>query len=298
MTTEQLRAQLTDRAFGAGWSVIPRLPRPLAAAVFDRVAAWSARRPGSYEQLRRNLRQVTGGMLSEHALDALVERGAASYARYWREAFQLPSMSAAEVVRRTEFLGFEHVTGPREQGRGVVIALTHSGNWDAAAVVLCKGHGVPMTTVAERLRPESLFERFVRYRESLGMSVAPLSGGAEPSVAVLKRALKAGETITLLADRDLLGSGIEVELCGRRTTMPSGPALMAIQTGAALVPLELSFTPTGWRNRFHPEIAIPADGRLRERVTAATEALAAQFTDQLRRTPQDWHMLQKIWPDT
>lgn len=294
---DDLRPRLVDGAFAAGWAAVPRLPEPMAARAFDAIGAVSVRKPGSYAQLRRNLRQVVGDEMDPAALEALVRAGVRSYARYWRESFRLPSMDPAEVQRRTELVGFENVTGPMAEGRGVVIALTHSGNWDAAAVMLCKVNGVRMTTVAERLKPESLFERFKSYRESLGMTVAPLTGGAEPAVAVLKRALKAGEVVTLLGDRDLQHNGIEAQLCGRRTTMPSGPALMALQTGAALVPLELTFTPRGWRNEYHPEIVMPSDGRLRDRVTAGIEALAAQFTDQIRRTPQDWHMLQKIWPD-
>lgn len=294
---DDLRPRLIDGAFAAGWAAVPRLPRPLAAGIFDAVAAVSVRKPGSYAQLRRNLRQVVGPEVSAAELDALVKRAVASYTRYWRESFQLPSTPPAQIAARTELVGWEHVARPLAEGRGVVVALTHSGNWDSAAVMICKVKQVAMTTVAERLTPESLYERFKSYRESLGMSVAPLTGGAEPSVVVLKRALKAGRMITLLADRDLQGNGIEAQLCGRRTTMPSGPALMALQTGAALVPLELTFTADGWRNVYHPEIVMPSDGRLRDRVTSGIEQLAAQFTEQIRRTPQDWHMLQKIWPD-
>ncbi|WP_153504847.1 phosphatidylinositol mannoside acyltransferase [Cumulibacter manganitolerans] len=292
-----LRPRLVDSAFAAGWAAVPWLPRPVAARAFDAAAAVTVRRPGSYAQLRRNLRQVIGPEASEERLEALVHRSVASYTRYWRETFQLPALDPIEVAARTEIRGWEHVRQPLEDGRGVVVALTHSGNWDSAAVVLCKVIGIPMTTVAERLAPESLFERFKGFREGLGMHVAPLTGGPEPSVAVLKRALRSGQMATLLADRDLLRTGIEVELCGRRTTMPSGPALLALQTGAALVPLELTFTPDGWRNQYHPEVVMPATGRLRDRVTVGIEALAAQFTEQLRRTPQDWHMLQQVWPD-
>ncbi|WP_106849389.1 phosphatidylinositol mannoside acyltransferase [Blastococcus sp. Marseille-P5729] len=291
------RERLLDRGFAAGWAVVPRLPRPVAAGAFDLAAAAVVRKPGGFAQLRANLRQVIGPHPTEAELDALLRRAVASYTRYWREAFQLPTMDPAEVDRRTETTGWENVEAPLAQGRGVVIALTHSGNWDAAAVVYCKARGLPMTTVAERLRPESLFERFKAYRESLGMDVVPLTGGAEPSVAVLKRVLNAGESITLLGDRDLQGNGVSAELCGRRTTMPSGPALLALQTGAALIPLELGFTAEGWRTVYYPEIVMPSEGRLRERVMSGIGQLAEIYTDLIRRNPQDWHMLQKIWPD-
>lgn len=291
------RPRLVDAVFAAGWGVLPHVPRGVADHAFNAVATTSALRPGSYQQLRANLRQVVGGQYSEQRLDELVRQAVRSYTRYWREVFQLPSMDQSYVERHTEYLGSEHVERAMRDGRGVVVALTHSGNWDAAAIVLCKVRGYTMTTVAERLKPESLYERFVAFRESLGMTVVPLTGGAEPAPLVLKRALKEGQMITLLADRDLQANGIEVTLFGRRTTMPSGPALMALQTGAALVPLELGFTSHGWRIEFHPEVRIPADGRLRERVTHGIHELAEVFTGIIGRNPQDWHMLQKFWPD-
>lgn len=294
---ELLRPRLIDGAFAAGWGIVPKLPRALADAAFDAVGTASALRPGSYQQLRRNLRQVIGPQPSERELDQLVRRAVVSYTRYWREAFQTPSMDPNEVARRTETIGLEHVRRAMAGGRGVVVALTHSGNWDTAAVVLTKVHKFPMTTVAERLEPESLFHRFVRFRESLGMHVVPLTGGAEPSTLTLKRALQAGHMVTLLADRDLQANGIEVTLCGARTTMPSGPALLALQTGAALLPLDLGFTANGWRMEFLEEIKMPEQGRLRDRVTSGVQQLAEIFTGVISRAPQDWHMLQKIWPD-
>ncbi len=292
-----IRPRIIDRAFAAGWSVLPRVPERVAGAAFDAVGTVSAMWPGAYAQLRANLREVVGPSYSAKQLDALTRRSVRSYTRYWREVFQLPGMDPADVGRRTEYLGGEHVDRAMHGGRGVVIALTHSGNWDAAAVQLCQVRGYAMTSVAERLKPESLYERFKRFRESLGMTVVPLTGGPEPSVVALKRALNEGQQVTLLADRDLQANGIPVQLCGRRTTMPTGPGLMALQTGSALLPLELGYTETGWRMRFHPEIEMPTDGRLRERVTHGMTALAEIFTDVIRRNPQDWHMLQKIWPD-
>lgn len=293
----ELHPHLIDGAFAAGWGAVPHLPRGLANFAFDTVGAMTALRPGSFSQLRANLRQVVGPQVSDSELDDLVKRAVKSYTRYWREVFQLPSIEPAEVARRTEYLDSEHVDRAMHAGRGVVVALTHSGNWDAAAVQLCKVHGFPMTTVAERLKPDSLYERFARFRESLGMTVVPLTGGPEPSVVALKRALNQGQMVTLLADRDLQANGIGVTVCGRRTTMPSGPALMALQTGAALIPLELGFSKTGWRMRFHPEVQMPAEGRLRARVTHGITELADVVTDIVRRNPQDWHMLQRIWPD-
>ncbi len=292
-----LKPRLTDMGFAAAWYGVPKVPTKLASRVTDAVSARIASRPGALQQLRLNLRQVVGPVLPESELDELVRRGMQSYARYWREVFSILSWDFDDVIARTEVTGLETMRGELAKGKGVVIALTHSGNWDAAAIQVVKGIPTPMSTVAERLKPESLFIRFQKFREALGMEVAPLTGGEIPSTAVLQRALRAGHTITLLGDRDIGGKGIPVELCGRATTMPSGPALMAIQTGAALMPLELGFRPNGWTMTYHDPIDIPSEGRLRARVTAATTQLADVFTGIVQRNPQDWHMLQPIWPD-
>ncbi|GAB3301997.1 phosphatidylinositol mannoside acyltransferase [Epidermidibacterium keratini] len=277
--------------------MIPRLPRPVASGLFDRAAAIAAARPGSFDQLRRNLRVVVGDEMPEPELDDLVRRGVSSYLRYWREAFQLPSMDPQDVLRRTESPMWDAYVQPHlDSGRGVIVALTHSGNWDAAAVYVVKGLGVPMATVAERLKPESLFRRFKRYRESLGMEVAALSGDDQPATALMQRYLREGNMVTLLGDRDLAGRGIPVTLCGRETTIPGGPALLAIQTGAALLPLGLSFTEIGWRLDWFPEVKIPTEGRLRERISIAQQQVADCYTEAFRAHPEDWHMLQPIWP--
>lgn len=295
--TQSLKHRLIDLGFAAGWKVAGRVPRRPLLRVVDAVTGTiAARRTGSYAQLRANLRQVIGPAVSEAYLDDLVVRGVQSYTRYWTEALSLPKWDLDEVLRRTDVVGIEALRECKAQGRGAVIALTHSGNWDAASVVLTRGIPLPMTSVAERLDPESLYWRFKAYRESIGMQILPLTGGDPPTQVVLNQRLRAGECISLLVDRDITGKGIQVELCGRTTTMPPGPALSAIQTGAALVPFEIGFAKDGWTAKFHPEIEIPTEGRLRERVTTATRELAGVLSGVIQRNPADWHMVQPLWP--
>ena len=220
-----------------------------------------------------------------------------SYARYWQEAFRLPVIESGRIVGNTVTTGQEPVDLLRAEGRPIVFALPHSGNWDAAAVWLVEWLGGPFMTVAERLRPESLYERFVAYRESLGIRVVPLTGGPRPSSEVLKEWVGGGGTVCLLTDRDLGRSGAPVTFFDRPTTMPSGPALLAAQTGAALVPVVCAFTDTGWSVLFCPEVPVQGPGRLRDRVTTATQAVADSFTAGIAQRPEDWHMLGRIWAD-
>jgi KDO2-lipid IV(A) lauroyltransferase len=290
---------LTDAGFAAGWRAVRTLPEPWARGGFDAVARWAAGRDGKgTRQLRANLRVATGGRLSEAELAELTRAALSSYARYWQEAFRLPTLGTARILRGTTVPGIEHLERARAGGRPVILALPHSGNWDAAGVWFIDWLGGPFMTVAERLRPESLYRRFLAYRESLGMRVVPLTGGARPSSAVLREWLDDGRSVCLLVDRDLGASGVPVSFFGHPATMPGGPALLAAQTGAALHPVVCQFTDDGgWRLDVHPEVPLDGSAPLRDRVTAATQGIADAFTAGIGGRPVDWHVLGRIWAD-
>jgi KDO2-lipid IV(A) lauroyltransferase len=274
------------------------LPEPWAAGAFDLAARRAAARDGTgVRQLRANLRVATGGELDEEELGRLTGTALRSYARYWQEAFRLPGLGRERILRDTVLPGLEHLEEARRRQRPVVVALPHSGNWDAAGAWFVHWLGGPFMTVAERLRPESLYRRFLAYRESLGMRVVPLTGGPRPSSEVLRDWLSDGGWVCLLADRDLGRTGVPVTFFGRQTTMPGGPALLAARTGAALHPAVCRFSEHGWHVVIHPEVPVDGAGRLRDRVGAATQALADAFATTIAERPEDWHMLGRIWPD-
>jgi KDO2-lipid IV(A) lauroyltransferase len=294
---DRVVGRLTDTGYAAGWGLVRMLPEPAAHGLFEAGARRAARRPGKgTRQLRANLRVATGGRLSEAELDALTARALSSYGRYWREAFRLPSLSVERIREHSDVPGVEHLAKARAAGRGMVLALPHSGNWDAAGVWFVDWLGGPFMTVAERLKPESLYRRFLAYRETLGMRVVPLTGGDRPSSAVLREWLDDGGAACLLVDRDLGASGVPVSFFGRPTTMPGGPALLAEQTGAALMPVVCQFTPDGWRLVIHPEVPLEGE-RLRDRVAGAMQQVADAFATSIAEQPEDWHMLGRIWPD-
>ena len=281
-----LSGRLTSASYAAGWAVVRGLPGGVAVAVFDAGAdlAWRRGGPG-VDRLRTNLARVA----PEADPDELTRSALRSYARYWREVFRLPGMTPDSVAAATEITGREIFDAGLQAGHGVVLALPHLGNWDTAAVWLL-AQGVPFTTVAERLRPEALFDRFVAFREGLGMEVLALTGGQRPPFDVLAERLQAGGVLALLSDRDLTPRGIEVTLFGARTRLPAGPAALALRTGAALIPTTLSFRPKGWAIRFHPAVPTADPARM-------TQDLADAFADGIAAHPQDWHMLQRLWLD-
>ncbi len=294
----RVTARLTDLGYAAGWQAVQRVPEPVARGAFDAAGRYAAGRAGrGARQLKANLRVATGGKLAEDELDELTTRALRSYARYWQEAFRLPRLPRERIVADTVHSGIEHFERARDSGRGLVAAIPHSGNWDAAGVWLVDWLGGPFATVAERLQPESLFRRFLEYRESLGIRVLPLTGGERPSSAVLHEWLTGGGFSCLVADRDLGPGGIPVTLFGRPTTMPAGPALLAARTGAALHPAVCRFTDRGWEFAIRPEVRVDGPGRLRDRVAAGTQGIADAFTADLAVRPEDWHVLGRIWAD-
>jgi KDO2-lipid IV(A) lauroyltransferase len=294
---DRARGRAVDLGYAAGWGLLKSVPEPISSRGFRAAADAAAARNGSgVQQLRRNLRRVVGPSVSELRMDELAGDALRSYARYWLETFRLPKMDHRAVVARTDenTEGAQNLDAALAQGRGAIVALPHMGNWDVAALWVVS-RGLEFTTVAERLEPESLYDRFVAYRESIGMQVLPLTGGARPPSEVLAERLRAGGLICLVADRDLSRSGIVVQFFGAEARMPGGPALLAATTGAALLPVSLWFTPRGWGQRINPPVQIPAAGRLKDRVTAGTQALADVFARDIAEHPVDWHMLQRLW---
>ncbi|WP_046319433.1 phosphatidylinositol mannoside acyltransferase [Mycobacterium sp. UM_Kg1] len=285
----QLDAWATDAGFAAGWMLVRALPEFVARNAFDAGALYAARRGGP-EQLRKNLARITGVDPSEVPAE-LMRASLASYARYWREAFRLPTMDHAAVAAQLDALvrGREHITAALAAGRGAVLALPHSGNWDMGGVWLAQTYG-GFTTVAERLKPESLYRRFLAFRESLGFEVIPLSGGARPPFEILAERLSSNGLVCLMADRDLTRSGVPVEFFGETTRMPAGSAKLALATGAALLPAHCWFDGAGWGI----EIGAPLDCGSAD-VGVITQALADKFAEGIAAYPQDWHMMQPQW---
>ncbi|GLZ33488.1 lipid A biosynthesis lauroyl acyltransferase [Lentzea sp. NBRC 105346] len=280
---------LATFGYAAGWRLVRMLPDRTARALFRFGADQAAKRNGpGVRQLRANLTRVVP-QAGEEELDDLVRESLRSYARYWCEAFRLPSMDLKDVYTRCDDLvtGQENLDAALAEGTGAIIALPHSGNWDMAGVWLV-GHSGTFTTVAERLKPESLYRKFVEFRETLGFEVLPLNGGELPPATILKQRLRDNKVVCLLGDRDLTSSGVPVNFFGEQTLMPAGPAHLSAQTGAALLPVGCWFTEDGWGFRIHPPIKTG-------NVNAATQALADVFAADIAAHPADWHMLQKLW---
>jgi KDO2-lipid IV(A) lauroyltransferase len=284
--------QATTFGYLSGWRLVRLLPERAAHAVFRRIADEIFRRDGKgVHRLRSNLARVRPDVVGED-LDALTHEAVRSYLRYWCESFRLPSWPIEDVVRRTRTVDEHHVRDAYAGGRGVVVPLPHMGNWDWAGAWAC-ATGMPLSTVAERLQPERLYDEFVAYRNTLGMEILPLTGG-DAALPRLEEWVRSGGLVCLLADRDLSRTSVEVELCGAPARMPRGPAVLARRTGAPLVPVTLHYAGPDMVITFHAPVP-HAEGDTG--LVTMMQGVADAFTRAFREHPQDWHMMQRVFAE-
>jgi lauroyl/myristoyl acyltransferase len=271
------------------------LPRAVSESITETIYAAVAELSADRRLLvTRHLQRVRGADLTDAALDRAIRETFRSYGRYWVESFRLPRLSAARLDYGISWEGLEHVYAPMLDGRGTIVVMPHLGGWEWGAFWAARILGFPVTAVVEPVEPPELFEFFTEFRESLGLHVVPL--GPDAGRAVL-RALREGHMLALLSDRDLEGTGVEVEFFGERTTLPPGPATLALRTGAPLIPAAIYF-----RGRRHHVVVRPPvpverrERRLRDDVARITQAFARELEVLIAAAPEQWHLQQPNWP--
>ncbi|WP_423777778.1 phosphatidylinositol mannoside acyltransferase [Corynebacterium frankenforstense] len=281
------RDDLAALGYLAGWRLVRLVPERWVNAAFRFGADRASDDGRGMEQLRRNLARVVG---PENVTRRLVRDSVRSYARYWAEAFRLPSIAGdPDLIDRlaTGVEGEERFAESFRRGKGVVLVLPHTGNWDMAGAFLV-GRYTGFTTVAERVRPEALFDAFVDYRNSLGFEVLAHAGG-RPPMERLREVVKAGGVVCLVGERDLKGHGVPVRFFGEETTMPTGSVDLARETGAALHVVHCWFTEECWGFSVGEQVAVDTREEMQQEV-------ADQFAANIAAHPADWHMLQPLWP--
>jgi lauroyl/myristoyl acyltransferase len=295
---ERARKRVTDAFTVGGYRfgalAARMMPGPMAAGAassigFTASLANSPRR----RMIERHLQRVNP-RLRGPALRVAVGQAFDSYAQYYMESFRLPHLSARTVERGLYVPDFHHVTDAIAQGKGTILALPHMGGWEWAGRWMVD-KGFRMTVVVEALDPPELFEWFADLRKDLGMKIVPTGPGA--GTAVLK-ALRENEIVCLLCDRDLERNGVEVEFFGERTTLPAGPATLALRTGAPLLPVGVYYTDdyNGHMAVVRPPIPLNRLASMRTDVTRITQLLARELEFLIRRAPEQWHLFQPNWP--
>jgi lauroyl/myristoyl acyltransferase len=283
---------IVARAYFLGWTLIRRIPESSATTLFLWLGSRMLKKNGrSVKRLRSNLARVDPS-LQPNELQDLTAQGVISYMRYWRETFRSPDWSSQRILSTVTVSNEHLLMDPINSERPVVVALPHAGNWDHAGSYFCL-KGAKLVTVAEILKPRALFEKFLEYRQAIGMEVLPLDSSA---FGTLLERVQAGKLIALVADRDLSRSGIDVKFFGGTARMPAGPALLAIRTSAPLVTAFVSYTKEGIHIQLDA-IEIPTNGDEDSKVRVIVQSCADNFAIGISKHPQDWHMMQRIWVD-
>lgn len=290
--SESMKERANYTTYAALSWLAERLPARLGARLFEGCAALAFHlASGQRTTVAANLARVLGRPASDPLVQAATKDAFRSYGRYWFETFHLPAWTGRELQLRMRVDGYEHIQGAVDAGTGCVIALPHMGNWDAAGAWIAS-LGVPMVSVAEDLRPPRLMELFLRHRQDLGMTIEVLTKGGNV-MSKLMGHVRANRVIALVADRDLSGNGVEVEMFGATRRIPAGPAVLARKTGAPLLVVGCYMTPDGWRLSVSPPLAGP-DERVGVEELVAREAAGMERA--IAADPTQWHMFQPGWP--
>lgn len=249
-----------------------------------------------FDSARRNMarrhmsRVLADGPTARRAARSLMQ----SYGRYWAEALWARPRRVERMLAGTEVEGLERITQARDAGKGMIYALPHMGNWEAAAPVAGQ-EGVPVVAVAERLPNRRITEWFTRMRAAFGIEIVLATGSTEV-MRRLEAAIAANKAVALLSDRDLRGRGVAVEFFGEQTTMPAGPATLAVKTGAPLLPVACYFRPDGHRVVVRPPIEVPHGPARSEQIRQMTQALATELEKLIAEAPHQWHLVVPNWP--
>jgi KDO2-lipid IV(A) lauroyltransferase len=281
-------------AYRSAYAIAQALPSSVIDVLAPGVAGLAALRPGDQRvMVERHQRRVAPGLGSAE-LQRRVREVFRSYGRYYGESFRLPTIGAEELDRGLTREGFEHVEESLARGVGPMLVLPHLGSWEWCAYWLTRVREVPVTAVVERVEPPALFDWFVEFRERIGMEIVPLGPDAGRSIV---KAIKRAHVIALLCDRDIGGGGTEVTFFGEATTLPSGPAVLALRTGAPLIPAGVYDQGGGHHHAIlRPPIAAERRGSFRDDVARITQAMADELEGLIRRAPEQWHLLQPNWP--
>jgi KDO2-lipid IV(A) lauroyltransferase len=287
-----MKDNLSAYVYFAGWRIVRWLPENTAYKLAYRVSDFLVKRNGkSVQRLRSNLARTQPGMTTLN-LDLLVIEAMRSYMRYWCDTFRLPDWSDERIIQTVTVTNEHLLTDAIAAKTGVIVAVPHAGNWDHAGAYFC-AKAIRLVTVAERLKPEKLFLKFLAYRQAMGMEVLPLDGRV---LNTLQDRLNEGALVALVSDRDLSRSGIEVDFFGGKARMPAGPALLALRTKAPLITAFVTYTDNGVHIEFK-NVVLPSGGDESSKVKEIVQMTAQYFEDGISANPQDWHMLQRIWVD-
>lgn len=282
--------------YSLGWTSVRKMSDKRAYRMFDKLADSMWKRHGkSVQQYEKNIRRVVPDATNAEISD-LSRYCMHSYARYWCDAFRMPDWSR-EKIAGLPVKGLQHAqdamdVAQRTGSAAPVFVVPHSGNYDYGAAFLAE-HFDGVTTVAERLKPARLFDKFVEFRASLNVEV--VGTGTPNTLDILADRARHRRIVGLVGERDLSRRGIPVSFFGEEARMPAGAAVLARRIGAPIIPVSFWYEGRHAQAEIYRPISVPQDGDDHEVIVATTQAWADQMAVGIAEHPGDWHMLQPLW---
>ena len=266
---------------------LPSLFYPFAA-----VAGWIAwwTKPECRENLTRNMLPLCDGDRRRARREG--RRAYQNVARYWVDLTTLPYRNMATFERN-------HITVVDHGGAkaldapgGLVVVSAHMGNGELAIQAMTT-RGRRFIVLVEALKPASLSRTMLRLRSSAGAQFYPADfRGLRAAIEALKR----GEVLGMMGDRDIQGTGLCVALCGRKVRLPRGPWELARREGATVLP---AFSTRTWTDRFivylEPTLTVACTADPEADIRGAMEQWASVFERHIKANPGQWGVLEDFW---
>jgi KDO2-lipid IV(A) lauroyltransferase len=276
-------------------TTVGALPRRLAYRLgvtlgFLAFRLWRTKR----EALLANLRHVLPNA-SDAELRAVAQRNLVNSVKAWIDFFQVPHLPRRRLEQLLATQGEDQLEQALRLGRGVLVVSVHLGSWEIAAASWASAHG-PVGLLAEQIQPRAVYERFVRIRSSMGIRVIPL---ARTAVREMLRLLSENRAVCVAMDRDILRTGEPFRFFDATTSIPTGAVEIALKTGAPILPAFCLRQPDDtYLAVGEPFFVIDSTGDRRRDVHAGVERLLRIFERHIRAHPDQWHVLEPLWPAT
>lgn len=248
--------------------------------------------PRALEMAERHQRRIQG---PEIDVRRAARRVFGFYGRYYAETFWIRPRRRRRILASCTVENLEVLQAAVAARQGIILTVAHLGNWEAAGL-RSAAEGARVLAAAEGLANERLVRWFAQMRAVMDIDVVIVRRGISVTPGLQQR-LEDGGVVALLFDRDLKGRGVPVVLFGEQTTIPAGPLTLACRTGAVVLPVGVYHKPrAGHIFHIYPPLEVPADGSLDDRVQLGSQRLAGILEDMIRRAPEQWHVLQPVWP--
>lgn len=261
---------------------------PLGAAV-GQLLSFLDRRHRRVAQ--ENLALAFGGSRTPQEIRRMTRAHFRSLGKTFVDICRLIRLRPADLKAMVEIDGGEVLQTIK--GRGVLFVTGHFGPWEYLPAAATHLAGEPLTVVA-RPMDNPYLDRFLNsVRRRWGSRVIE----KREALKALLEALRQGGKVGILIDQYVArGEGAFVDFFGHPASTTTAPALVALRSGAAVIPVVILRQGVGrFRIVVGKEVAVPRTGGIREDVAALTAAMTKALEDLIRLRPEEWFWVHRRW---